>query len=56
MIEQDLGAVVARTVADNWSFTIAAGGQSQFSALLELEPNRRIQNALAYANAISTRS
>src|SRR3981189_2673257 len=49
MIEQDLGAVVARTVARQLVvYHRRAGGQSQFSALLELEP-KSDQNALAYA-------
>ena len=51
MIEQDLGAVVARTVARQLVvYHRRAGGQSQFSALLDLEPKSdRIQSALAYA-------
>jgi transcriptional regulator GlxA family with amidase domain len=51
MIEQDLGADVARTVARHLVvYHRRAGGQSQFSALLELDPKSdRIQSALAYA-------
>src|SRR5216684_5140706 len=51
MIEKDLGAEVARVVARKLVvYHRRAGGQSQFSALLELEPKSdRIQSALAYA-------
>jgi transcriptional regulator GlxA family with amidase domain len=51
MIENDLGADVARAVARRLVvYHRRAGGQSQFSALLELEPKSdRIQSALAYA-------
>jgi len=51
MVEQDLGAEVARAVARQLVvYHRRAGGQSQFSALLELEPKSdRIQSALAYA-------
>src|SRR5712672_2522936 len=51
MIEKDLGADVARTVARQLVvYHRRAGGQSQFSALLELEPKSdRIQSALEYA-------
>jgi transcriptional regulator GlxA family with amidase domain len=51
MVEKDLGADVARAVAKQLVvYHWRAGGQSQFSALLELEPKSdRIQNALAYA-------
>jgi transcriptional regulator GlxA family with amidase domain len=51
MIEQDLGVGVARAVARKLVvYHRRAGGQSQFSALLELEPKSdRIQSALAYA-------
>src|SRR5258708_29324884 len=51
MVEQDLGADVARIVARKQVvYHRRAGGQSQFSALLELEPKSdRIQSALAYA-------
>jgi transcriptional regulator GlxA family with amidase domain len=51
MVEQDLGAEAARAVAKKLVvYHRRAGGQSQFSALLELEPKSdRIQSALAYA-------
>jgi transcriptional regulator GlxA family with amidase domain len=51
MIEKDFGADVARAVARQLVvYHRRAGGQSQFSALLELEPKSdRIQRALAYA-------
>jgi len=51
MIEKDLGVDVARAVARKLVvYHRRAGGQSQFSALLELEPKSdRIQSALAYA-------
>jgi transcriptional regulator GlxA family with amidase domain len=51
MVEKDLGAEVARAVAKKLVvYHRRAGGQSQFSALLELEPKSdRIQNALAFA-------
>ncbi len=51
MIEQDLGPDVARAVAKKLVvYHRRAGGQSQFSVLLELEPKSdRIQSALAYA-------
>jgi transcriptional regulator GlxA family with amidase domain len=51
MIEQDLGVDLARAVARQLVvYHRRAGGQSQFSALLELEPKSdRIQSALAYA-------
>ena len=51
MIEKDLGADIARAVARQLVvYHRRAGGQSQFSALLELEPKTdRIQSALAYA-------
>jgi transcriptional regulator GlxA family with amidase domain len=51
MIERDLGADVARAVARKLVvYHRRAGGQSQFSALLELEPKSdRIQSALTYA-------
>ena len=49
MIEEDHGADVARAVAKKLVvYHRRAGGQSQFSALLELEPKSdRIQSALA---------
>jgi len=55
MIEKDFGADVARAVARQLVvYHRRAGGQSQFSALLELEPKSdRIQRALAYAKAQS---
>jgi transcriptional regulator GlxA family with amidase domain len=51
LIEKDFGADVARAVARKLVvYHRRAGGQSQFSALLELEPKSdRIQRALAYA-------
>jgi transcriptional regulator GlxA family with amidase domain len=51
MIEKDLSAEVAQAVARQLVvYHRRAGGQSQFSALLELEPKSdRIQRALAYA-------
>ena len=51
MVEQDLGPDIARAVARHLVvYHRRAGGQSQFSTLLELEPKSdRIQSALAYA-------
>jgi transcriptional regulator GlxA family with amidase domain len=51
LVEKDLGAEIARLVARKLVvYHRRAGGQSQFSALLELEPRSdRIQTALAYA-------
>jgi transcriptional regulator GlxA family with amidase domain len=51
MVEKDLGADVARTVARKLVvYHRRAGGQSQFSTLLELDPKSdRIQRALDYA-------
>lgn len=51
MAENDLGAAAARAIAQKLVvFHRRAGGQSQHSALLELEPKSdRIQSALAYA-------
>lgn len=51
LVEQDLGADVARDVARKLVvYHRRAGGQSQFSALLELAPKSdRVQTALAYA-------
>jgi transcriptional regulator GlxA family with amidase domain len=51
LVEKDAGAEVARRVAKKLVvYHRRAGGQSQFSALLELEPRSdRIQTALAYA-------
>jgi transcriptional regulator GlxA family with amidase domain len=53
LVEQDLGADVARAVARKLVvYHRRAGGQSQFSALLELAPKSdRIQNALAFAKS-----
>ena len=51
MVEKDLGPEVARSVARKLVvYHRRAGGQSQFSALLELEPKSdRIQKALDFA-------
>jgi len=51
LVEQDHGADLARTVAMKLVvYHRRAGGQSQFSALLELEPKSdRVQTVLAYA-------
>ncbi len=51
MVESDLGADIARDVARKMVvYHRRTGGQSQFSALLELQPKSdRIQDALAYA-------
>jgi transcriptional regulator GlxA family with amidase domain len=51
LVEKDLGPEVARLVAKKMVvYHRRAGGQSQYSALLELEPRSdRIQSALAYA-------
>lgn len=51
LVEQDLGPEVARLVAKKMVvYHRRAGGQSQYSALLELEPRSdRIQSALTYA-------
>jgi transcriptional regulator GlxA family with amidase domain len=51
LVEQDLGVEKARLIARKMVvYHRRSGGQSQFSALLELEPKSdRIQNALAYA-------
>jgi transcriptional regulator GlxA family with amidase domain len=53
MVEQDLGAEVARSVAKKLVvFHRRAGGQLQHSALLELDAKSdRIQNALVYAKS-----
>lgn len=53
MVEKDLGAEVARNVAQQLVvYHRRAGGQSQFSALLQLEPKSdRIQSALTYAKS-----
>ncbi len=51
LVEQDLGAEIARSVARKLVvYHRRAGGQSQFSQLLDLEPKSdRIQKALTYA-------
>ncbi|MGO4450859.1 GlxA family transcriptional regulator [Phyllobacterium sp. TAF24] len=51
MVEKDLGADIARLVAKSLViYHRRAGGQSQFSTLLDLEPKSdRIQSALVYA-------
>jgi transcriptional regulator GlxA family with amidase domain len=51
MVEKDLGVEIARAVARKMVvYHRRAGGQSQFSALLDLEPKSdRIQSALTYA-------
>jgi transcriptional regulator GlxA family with amidase domain len=53
MVEKDLGADVARLVAKQLVvYHRRSGGQSQFSALLEMQPKSdRIQTALAYAKS-----
>ncbi len=53
LVEADLGAETARSVARKLVvYHRRAGGQSQFSALLELEPKSdRIQSALVFAQA-----
>ncbi len=53
MIEKDLGLEIARSVTRKLVvYHRRAGGQSQFSALLELEPKSdRVQSALTYARA-----
>jgi transcriptional regulator GlxA family with amidase domain len=53
MVEKDLGAGVAQQVARQLVvYHRRAGGQSQFSTLLELAPKSdRIQNALTYAKS-----
>jgi transcriptional regulator GlxA family with amidase domain len=53
MVEKDMGTDLARMVAKSLVvYHRRAGGQSQFSALLELEPKSdRIQKALAYAKS-----
>jgi len=51
MVERDIGPELARAVAKKMVIHHRrAGGQSQFSALLQLEPKSdRIQTALAFA-------
>ena len=53
MVEKDLGAETARSVARKLVvYHRRSGGQSQFSALLELEPKSdRVQSALDYAKS-----
>ena len=53
LVERDHGIEIARSVARKLVvYHRRAGGQSQFSALLELEPKSdRIQKAIDYANA-----
>lgn len=53
MIEEDLGSAVARKVARQLVvYHRRAGGQSQFSSLLDLEPKSdRIQTVLSYARS-----
>lgn len=53
MVEEDLGAGLARSVARNMVlYHRRSGGQSQHSVLLELEPKSdRIQSALSYARS-----
>jgi transcriptional regulator GlxA family with amidase domain len=53
MVEKDLGAKIVHQVAQKLVlYHRRSGGQSQFSALLELEPKSdRIQNALTYAKS-----
>ena len=53
LVEQDLGVEVARMAAKNLVvYHRRAGGQSQYSALLELEPKSdRIQQTLVHARA-----
>lgn len=51
LVENDMGVTIARSVARKLVvYHRRAGGQSQFSALLELDARSdRVQNALAYA-------
>ncbi|WP_454826703.1 GlxA family transcriptional regulator [Paraburkholderia xenovorans] len=53
LVENDLGMEVSRAIARKLVvYHRRAGGQSQFSAMLELEPKSdRIQNALSYAKS-----
>jgi transcriptional regulator GlxA family with amidase domain len=53
LVEEDLGAEIARAVAKKLVvYYRRPGGQSQFSAMLELEPKSdRIQKTLAHARA-----
>jgi transcriptional regulator GlxA family with amidase domain len=58
MVEKDFGADVARRVAKSLVvYHRRSGGQSQYSALLEIAPKSdRVQNALAYAKQHLTSS
>lgn len=53
LVENDLGVEVSRAIAKKLVvYHRRTGGQSQFSAMLDLEPKSdRIQNALAYAKS-----
>ncbi|CAB3790174.1 GlxA family transcriptional regulator [Paraburkholderia fynbosensis] len=53
LVENDLGVDVSRAIAKKLVvYHRRTGGQSQFSAMLELEPKSdRIQNALSYAKS-----
>ncbi|KAA1012555.1 GlxA family transcriptional regulator [Paraburkholderia panacisoli] len=53
LVESDLGVEVSRAIAKKLVvYHRRAGGQSQFSAMLDLEPKSdRIQNALSYAKS-----
>ncbi len=53
LVESDLGAAISRAIAKKLVvYHRRAGGQSQFSAMLDLEPKSdRIQNALSYAKS-----
>ncbi|WP_144143877.1 GlxA family transcriptional regulator [Paraburkholderia sp. BCC1884] len=53
LVENDLGAEVSRSIARKLVvYHRRAGGQSQFSAMLDLEPKSdRIQSALSYAKS-----
>ncbi|MFL9959759.1 GlxA family transcriptional regulator [Paraburkholderia sediminicola] len=53
LVESDLGVDVSRAIAKKLVvYHRRAGGQSQFSAMLDLEPKSdRIQNALSYAKS-----
>ena len=53
LVENDLGAEVSRAIAKKLVvYHRRTGGQSQFSAMLDLEPKSdRIQNALSYAKS-----
>jgi transcriptional regulator GlxA family with amidase domain len=53
LVENDLGVDVSRAIAKKLVvYHRRTGGQSQFSAMLELDPKSdRIQNALSYAKS-----